>query len=558
MEVFQRPRATPPASVSHWLSRIREEDACPFPEIYGGNRDQWASRARLLRRTLERFGEAFGEREVRVFRAPGRINLRGMHVDTHGGYLNLMTHHREVVVVASTSGNGQSRFVNIAPEHRDITLNLLPWREHPAFVQDWETLITSPASEQRRSAWAGGWGVYIEGALLRAALTVPALAGKGLNAAVGSDLPAGAALSSSAALCVATILAALGSHGTFLPADDLMLAARDAEWFTGSRCGVSDQAAIILGRRGRYVHVALHGPGFSTREAKYASLPDGITVLVADSQTTRRLSGKAKLAYTRNRFAYSMALDILRQETASLGLPAHMVKQANHLSCMTPEFFGGDARLYHVVSRVPKALSLSEMRGRYTLPALDAALRQYFGDTPPEASETGIALRGPLLYGLAESERARLWPLAIQQGDPGLAGQLMTIGHDGDRVMDGSGAAFDRTITGDTLRALAEQAIPVALCPGDYGASTPVLDGLVDAALAAGALGASLTGAGLAGCVIALCRTQDAGRVAEGMRDWLASPDYARRAGTALPHDKAHAAMVENHATAGACALSLE
>jgi galactokinase len=48
----------------------------------------------------------------------------------------------------------------------------------------------------------------------------------------------------------------------------------------------------------------------------------------------------------------------------------------------------------------------------------------------------------------------------------------------------------------------------------DMGVSTPELDTLVDALVAAGALGARLTGAGFGGCVVALVRTDDADAIA--------------------------------------------
>ncbi|HEV3407600.1 MAG TPA: galactokinase, partial [Gaiellaceae bacterium] len=48
----------------------------------------------------------------------------------------------------------------------------------------------------------------------------------------------------------------------------------------------------------------------------------------------------------------------------------------------------------------------------------------------------------------------------------------------------------------------------------DYGVSTPELDALVRALVAAGALGARLTGAGFGGCVVALVARPDAERVA--------------------------------------------
>jgi galactokinase len=50
----------------------------------------------------------------------------------------------------------------------------------------------------------------------------------------------------------------------------------------------------------------------------------------------------------------------------------------------------------------------------------------------------------------------------------------------------------------------------------DYRVSTPELDALVDALLAAGALGARLTGAGFGGAVVAACDVDAAGAVADG------------------------------------------
>lgn len=144
----------------------------------------------------------------------------------------------------------------------------------------------------------------------------------------------------------------------------------------------------------------------------------------------------------------------------------------------------------------------------------------------------------------------------------------MTIGHDGDRRVcfprachagthegvpyhyDASDAALDR---------LAESDTPVQLCPGVYGASSPVLDALADAALDAGALGASLTGAGIAGSVLALCDAQNADSVAGAVRERLASPEYIRLAGRAEPLTREEIAdgVVVNHAPASAGELVL-
>jgi galactokinase len=85
-----------------------------------------------------------------------------------------------------------------------------------------------------------------------------------------------------------------------------------------------------------------------------------------------------------------------------------------------------------------------------------------------------------------------------------------------------------------------------------------VLDGVVDAALAAGALGSSLTGAGLAGSVLALTRTEDEEFVADHVRSWLSGEAYAAASGNApLSAEAAEEAVLRNVSPAGAAPFSL-
>ena len=74
---------------TEWLRRFEAADAC-IRNIYGDEAVFQESR-NVWEETLRCFLARFGDREVRLFRSPGRLNLRGMHVDTHGGFLNLTT-----------------------------------------------------------------------------------------------------------------------------------------------------------------------------------------------------------------------------------------------------------------------------------------------------------------------------------------------------------------------------------------------------------------------------------------------------------------------------------
>lgn len=545
--------------VSQWLSALDTPGGSVrrmLDAIYGTA--PLDDRLALLRRALQGFAEAFGDAPVMVVRAPGRLNLRGMHVDTHGGYLNLVTHQREIVVVAAPSADGVSRWRNDRNEHAPFELDLRGIDPHQC-ESAWVDYIGTANVRARVDAHQGSWAAYIEGALLRAArASESSPAEVALNAYVASDLPEGAAVSSSAALCLAVFLAACGARGFEPTPAEQILATRDAEWYTGARTGTSDPAAMVLGATGELVHVALLAEKFSIAHAERLVWPaDDVVVLTVHSHTQRRLAGAELLAYTTNRFAYSVALEVFRQEMQGLGFADIRVEMIDRLAHIQPDFFGGIRTLAGILSRVPEISSIEALRARYNLPDLDALVTRYFGThEPPEV----IGVRGPLVFGIAESHRARLFRQRLADRDfPGL-GALMTAGHNGDRVRTPGGTQpYDRSVSLAAVAHLADESILLENLPGDYGASSPVLDALVDAALEAGSLGASLTGAGIAGSVIALAREDEAEAVMQALRATLSSERYARTAGwpSALDADTAEKSVEVNHITAPAGILPL-
>ena len=546
-------------TVGNWLEALSARDAhvvFRFQEIYGNNPALWEERGTRIICALTTYRKQFGEGPVRVFRAPGRINLRGMHVDTHGGYLNLMTHQREVIVVAGLGHPSRTEVRNTDQAFAPLRINR---HDIPSMTgaKDWVTFIEGVEVRTHVRRKAGHWKNYVEGAWLRAEEAAGGEALCGLNIVVDSNLPRGAALSSSAALCLALIYAWLGWHGRTLGNDELILAAQDAEWYTGSRCGTCDQAAIVLGGPGQIIHGALFPKAFTTKDMIPVALPDALRVLVINSHTQRSISGADKVAYTLNRFAYSMALEIFRQTLREMGHPDTLIGQCDRLSNITEEALGGAAPLLAVLKRIPQSIDLKRLQVRYELPAFEQEFARYFGDVSESDWPEEIGLRGPLLYGIAESGRARHFAAALNAGDYVLAGNLMTWGHEGDRRIDDYGREFRRDISDAELDRFAAAETPIYQCPGSYGASAPALDWLVDRALVHGALGASLTGAGIAGSVLALCRVGEAGAVAAAIRNDMASECYWQSAdlNRALTGAALEEAVVQNHAVSGACEL---
>lgn len=193
-------------------------------------------------RAAELFESQFGGEPDGVWLAPGRANLMGEHTDYNDGY---------VLPFALSQG------VTAAAARRDARRLTLCSRQEPAATV--EIALDGLAPGQ-----VTGWAAYPAGvawALEAAGHPVP-----GACLAIDSDLPAGAGLSSSAALECATALAltelALTElaqaelaqaelAGLTVPRRELAAIARRAEnEFVGVPTGIMDQSASLLGQAG--------------------------------------------------------------------------------------------------------------------------------------------------------------------------------------------------------------------------------------------------------------------------------------------------------------------
>jgi len=376
-------------TASDWCARLARPDGAvrrALRVVYGLDPSVVEERRALIRAVVEKFLERFGDRPLRVFRSPGRLNLRGMHVDTHGGYINLMTHQREVVLAVTPEDAGGVTLANVDAQFPEVTCQIRDLAPDDAWTRPWQHLIDHPDVRARVDAHRGDWGNYVKGVMARAQHEFPGDPLRGLSGVLGSDLPRGAALSSSAAVCMAVLLGVLGVNGKPIEKEALIGAARDAEWYTGSRCGLSDQTAMVLAGRGTLVNVLLTRDG-DTSSARSIPFPEGLRVLVVNSYTERNLSAAALVDFTRNRFAYSLALAIARQELAAQGVPETTVAQLDGLARLSPAALadlGGMNAVVDLLRRIPEQITLAELRERYDLPNLDEAYERYFGTVPED------------------------------------------------------------------------------------------------------------------------------------------------------------------------------
>ena len=181
-------------------------------------------------RAVSLFRERFGGEPDGVWLAPGRANLMGEHTDYNEGFVLPFALGQGVTAAASRNPDRAGRRLTVCS------------RQEPGDTVEVDLDGLAPGR-------VTGWAAYPAGvawALEAAGHRVP-----GACIAIDSDVPAGAGLSSSAALECATALALTSLAGLDVPRAELVTIARRAEnEFAGVPTGIMDQSASLLCRAG--------------------------------------------------------------------------------------------------------------------------------------------------------------------------------------------------------------------------------------------------------------------------------------------------------------------
>jgi len=226
------------------------------------------------------------ETQERTVWAPGRVNLIGEHIDYHGLPVLPMALRRRVHV--RFHPRSDRRIVAESPSYgrREFA-----WVESlkPVAAGDWENYLRAAAQ-----AVGSRWGVL-----------------HGVSAAITSDLPAAAGLSSSSALMVAFALALLQANGRDATFEELMEILPDGEQFVGTRGGGMDHAAALASKAGCATLVE-----FAPLAVRHIPVPRDWHFLVAHSLQRAEKSGAAREEYNLRRAAGDTAL-------AKLGLRSY-------------------------------------------------------------------------------------------------------------------------------------------------------------------------------------------------------------------------------------------
>ena len=243
---------------------------------------------------LKKFGEVFGDTEgVKVFFAPGRVNLIGEHTDYNGGHVFPCALTIGTYAVARVRSDRKLRFYSMNFEQLGVIESGIDGLK-PEKEADW-------TNYPKGVMWAFGEKGY----------EIP----YGLDILLNGNIPNGSGLSSSASVEVLTGAILREFFGFEVSNQDLALIGQYSEnKFNGVNCGIMDQFAIAMGKKE-------HAIFLDTADLSYSYAPvklEGAKIVIACSNKKRGL-GDSK--YNERRSECETALAELKKvvDIKSLG-----------------------------------------------------------------------------------------------------------------------------------------------------------------------------------------------------------------------------------------------
>lgn len=159
-----------------------------------------------------------------IVRSPGRINLIGEHTDYNDGF----------VLPAAID---KALYFGFRPkkDSESIQIEALAYGEKMGF-----------RIGKYNDVKANGWAAYFQAALQE--LEKRGFHAMGFDCVFGGDIPIGAGLSSSAALCCGFVFGVATLHGWRISRVQMAKIAQATEHRIGLNCGLMDQYAVLFGK----------------------------------------------------------------------------------------------------------------------------------------------------------------------------------------------------------------------------------------------------------------------------------------------------------------------
>lgn len=244
--------------------------------IYGEDEGQ----RERYRHIISLYQAIYGDQDVIIVRAPGRVDLMGSHTDYHQGYVLPTALDKDILIVVGK---------------RDDQQIILHNTDSAFAMQTFALEKNIPCSEK------GSWQNYVKAAVQAFVRAYGLSFLKGMNLVVDGrppyGVPAAAGLSSSSALLVATAVAVKELHQIQMEPKQFARFCGEAEWYVGTRGGFMDHFTSILNQQGHALFLdcrPVKQGGTETFYTEHIPLRPGYQVAVCNTNVKKEKSASSE------------------------------------------------------------------------------------------------------------------------------------------------------------------------------------------------------------------------------------------------------------------------
>ncbi|MEM9849030.1 MAG: galactokinase [Bacteroidota bacterium] len=241
----------------------------------------------ILQTLAQRYFELFKQSYI-VVKAPGRLNIIGEHTDYNEGWVLPAAIDKHIYFALGK---------NADPEYIEIYSPF--FKESARFRIEAEDFAAIPA-----------WAKYLQAAIME--MRARGHAVKGVNGALDGNIPLGAGLSSSAALCCGFILGVAQLNDIELSKAEIALIGQATEHRVGLNCGIMDQFSVMFGKKDQVI-----GLDCQSMEVSYSPLAlDQYQLVVFNSNIKHELA--ADSGYNDRRASCERVVQVVQTEQADV------------------------------------------------------------------------------------------------------------------------------------------------------------------------------------------------------------------------------------------------
>lgn len=240
----------------------------------------------IYKELVKEFKKIYGGKEdnIRIFEAPGRINLIGEHIDYNGGHVfPAALEFKNIVIARLNCSNKINMAVTSLPNRVSADI---------AKLADYKDLE---------------WGNYQLGVAY--VLKEVGYNIHGCDLLYHGTVPYGAGLSSSASIEVATAIALIKLDGedSINPTDTALLCQKAENEYVGMNCGIMDQFISALGKKNHAIFLDCN-----TLQYEYVPLELGdFTIVITNTNVPHKLTDSQ---YNERRAQCEQALQIINEK----------------------------------------------------------------------------------------------------------------------------------------------------------------------------------------------------------------------------------------------------